>query len=185
MARYLEAIEDPSDDQFSEMFSYFANYLKAFTSVNEQTVASYLVVQEIVKRISALENPAKFTFAELYSEIENPREMYTKLKDTKNTHLKKMFLANIKMLPDWDSQYTFLFPTVLDKNLIAEIISAGKKEKAVRLVQDIFNDYRSNRNAVNYFISKCKTEEWFVEAKISEEKQLVTLVNIISVCNRE
>jgi len=61
----------------------------------------------------------------------------------------------------------------------------GKKEKAVRLVQDIFNDYRSNRNAVNYFISKCKTEEWFVEAKISEEKQLVTLVNIISVCNRE
>ena len=56
MARYLEAIEDPSDDQFSEMFSYFANYLKAFTSVNEQTVASYLVVQEIVKRISALEN---------------------------------------------------------------------------------------------------------------------------------
>lgn len=185
MARYLEAIEDPSDDQFSEMFSYFANYIKAFTSVNEQTVASYLVVQEIVKRISALENPAKFTFAELYSEIENPREMYTKLKDTKNTHLKKMFLANIKMLPDWDSQYTFLFPTVLDKNLIAEIISAGKKEKAVRLVQDIFNDYRSNRNAVNYFISKCKTEEWFVEAKISEEKQLVTLVNIISVCNRE
>ena len=71
MARYLEAIEDPSDDQFSEMFSYFANYLKAFTSVNEQTVASYLVVQEIVKRISAVENPAKFTFAELYSEIES------------------------------------------------------------------------------------------------------------------
>ncbi|MGN0730162.1 transcription elongation factor GreA [Treponema sp.] len=185
ISRYLDAIEDPSDEQFSDMFSYFANYLKAFSSVNEQTVASYLVVQEIVKRISALENPAKFTFSQLYSEIENPSEMYTKLKDTKNTHLKKMFLANIKMLQDWDSQYIRLFPTVLDKNIIAEIISADKKEKAVHLVQDIFNDYRNNRNAAIYLIAECKSEDWFTEAGISEEKQLVTLVNIISVCCRE
>ncbi len=185
MARYLAEIEEPSDEQFSDMFNYFANYLKAFTSVNEQIVASFLVVQEITRRIPSLENPAKFTFAQLYSEIENPREMWTLLKDTKNTHQKKLLISNVKLLQNWDEQYIYLFPTVLDKNLIAEIISAGKQDKVIRLVQDCFNDYRNNRNAVNYLISDCKDEAWFKEAKITEEKMLITLVNIISLCYRE
>lgn len=183
--RYLAETEDPSDDQFSEMFAYFSSYLKAFTSVNEQIVASYLVVQEISRSIPALESPLKFTFAQLYSEIENPREMYQNLKDSRNTHLRQAFLANIKLLQDWDEQYVFLFPTVLDKKLIAELVSAGKEDKAVRLVQDSFNDYRNNRNAVVYLIDECRKERWFEAAGITEEKQLVTLVNIISVCFRE
>ncbi len=185
MARYRLENDDPSDDQFSEMFKYFADHLKGFSSVNEQVVASFLVVQEAVKNLSGLDNPVKFTFAELYSEIENPREMYTLLKDTKNTHLKKSFIENIKTLKDWDEQYIYLFPTVLDKNLIHEIIDVGKKEKAVRLVQDCFSDSRANRNAVIYLISDCRDEEWFCEAGIPEDRQLIALVNIISICYRE
>ncbi|MCR5081624.1 MAG: transcription elongation factor GreA [Treponema sp.] len=185
MYRYLAEIEDPSDEQFSDMFAYFAGYLKAFTSVDEQVVASYLVVKNVMTHISTLENPAKFTFAELYKEIENPREMYLLLKDSKNTNLRESFIANIKLLPDWDDQYIHLFPIVLDKKLIREIVEAGKEAKAVRLVQDCFNEYRTNRNAVNYFISECQNEDWFKAANISLEKQLVTMVNSISLCNRE
>ncbi len=185
MVRYLSEFDDPSDEQFGDMFNYFAGYLKAFTSVNEQIVASYLVVQEITKRVPSLENPVKFTFAELYGDIENPREMYVLLKDSKNTHLKEAYLRNIKMLPDWDDQFILLFPTVLDKSLIAELIAAEKGEKVTRLVQDCFNEYRNYRNAVNYLVSDCSGEEWFAGASIPEEKQLVTLVNVISLCYRE
>lgn len=185
MVRYLSEIDDPSDEQFSEMFSYFAGYLKAVNTVNEQTVASYLVVQEIKKRVSSLENPAKFTFDQLYGEIEKPAEMYTKLKDTKNTHLKKAFLSNIRNLIKWDDEYIRLFPSVLDKKLLAEIVEAGGQDKVVRLIQDCFNDYRTNRNAVVYIIDECLEEEWFKSASIAEEKQLVTLVNIVSTCFKE
>ncbi|MCQ2247852.1 MAG: transcription elongation factor GreA [Treponema sp.] len=185
MVRYLSEIDDPSDDQLSDMFSYFAGYLKSFNTVNEQIVASYLVVQEITRRITALESPAKFTFAELYGEIEKPREMYTLLKDSKNTNLKQAFMSNIRLLPDWDDQYIRMFPTVLNKGLVSELVSAGKEEKAKALVIDCFNDYRANRNAVNYLISDCSGEQWFKDAGISEEKQLVTLVNIISICFKE
>lgn len=185
LVRYLAEIDDPSDEQFSEMFTYFAGYLKAVSKVNEQTVASYLVVQEIKKRVSALENPANFTFDKLYAEIGKPAETYTKLKDSKNTNLRKAFLANIKQLIKWDDEYIRLFPSVLDKKLLAEIVEAGKQEKVTRLIQDCFNDYRTNRNAVVYFIDECLGDEWFKAAAISEEKQLVTLVNIVSTCNKE
>ena len=164
LVRYLAEIDDPSDEQFSEMFTYFAGYLKAVSKVNEQTVASYLVVQEIKKRVSALENPANFTFDKLYAEIGKPAETYTKLKDSKNTNLRKAFLANIKQLIKWDDEYIRLFPSVLDKKLLAEIVEAGKQEKVTRLIQDCFNDYRTNRNAVVYFIDECLGDEWFKAA---------------------
>ncbi|WP_407396747.1 transcription elongation factor GreA [Treponema sp.] len=185
MVRYLEENDDPTDEQFTEMYTYFAGYIKSATTVNEQTVASYLVVEEIKRRISAFENPATFTFAQLYGDIEKPAEMYTRLKDTKNTHLKQAFLNEIKMLVKWDDEYIRLFPSVLDKKLLVEIVQADRQNKVVRLVQDCFNDYRTNRNAVTYFIDECLNEEWFKAAEIPEEKQLVTLVNIISTCYKE
>ncbi|MCQ2240522.1 transcription elongation factor GreA [Treponema sp.] len=185
MVRYLEENDDPTDEQFTEMFTYFAGYIKSATTVNEQTVASYLVVEEIKRRISAFENPASFTFAQLYADIEKPSEMYTKLKDSKNTHLKRAFLNEIKLLTKWDEEYIRLFPSVLDKGLLEEIVASDKKDKVVRLVQDCFNDYRTNRNAVTYFIAECLDDEWFKAAEIPEEKQLVTLVNIIATCFKE
>lgn len=185
MVRYLSENDDPTDEQFTEMFTYFAGYIKAATTVNEQTVASYLVVEDINRKISAFKNPATFTFAQLYSDIDKPAEMYTKLKDSKNTHLREAFLKEIKLLTKWDDEYIRLFPSVLDKKLLAEIVEAGKQDKVVRLVQDSFNDYRTSRNSVTYFIDECSNEEWFKAAAIPEEKQLVTLVNIISTCFKE
>lgn len=186
MVRYLSEIDDPSDEQFSDMYNYFAGFVKSINKVNEQTVASYLVVSEIEERIETLKNPATFTFSQLYDEIEKPTEMYTKLKDTKNTHLKKSYLTKIRKLKDkWDNEYIRLFPCVLDKDLLGDIVASGNEDKVVRLIQDCFNDYRTNRNAVVYFIDECLKDEWFKAASITEEKQLVTLVNIISTCFRE
>ena len=186
MIRYLSDVDDPSDEQFSDMYAYFAGYLKSFTQVNVQVVASYLVVQEILRRVTSLENPAKFSFGELYEQIENPREIYVALKDSKKVaNLRTAYLKNIRLLPDWDDQYVNLFPIVLDKSLIEELVAQGKKDKVTKLVQDCFNDYRLNRNAAVYLADQCDEEPWFQEAGIPLSKQLVTFVNIISVCYRE
>ncbi|MCH5291925.1 MAG: transcription elongation factor GreA [Treponema sp.] len=181
----LDDSTDKTDELFSDMYSYFAGYLKSFTNVNEQVVASYLVVQNIIRRIPSFTNPAKFTFAQLYDEIANPRETYLALKDTKNTSLRQDFIAAVRQLPNWDSQFVRLFPTVLSPTLITALIESGKTDKVQRLVQDSFDDYRTYRNAVIYFYRESRKEEWFKASGIPFEKQLVTLVNIISVCYRE
>ena len=176
---------ETNDELFTEMFTYFANYLKAFNNVNEQIVASYLAVQKINKKIPSYVNPAQFTFQQLFNEIEKPQELYASLKDTKNTSLKEDFIANVRLLPDWDDQYIKIFPAVLKKSMLNELNENGKKDKIVRLIQTSFEDYRNYRNAVVFFYKDCRNEEWFKEAAISFEKQLVTLVNVIAICNRE
>lgn len=181
----LDDSTDKSDEFFTDMFSYFTSYLKAFTNVDEQVVASYLTVQHIAKMMPSYQFSPKFTFAELYGDIEKPNEMYTLLKDSKNTSLKEDFLANVRQLPNWDVQFVKLFPTVLKKEMIIALLAAGKNELVTKLVQDSFNEYRNNRDAAIYLFKECRDEEWFKAANISYEKQLVTLVNIIALCYRE
>ncbi len=184
--RYLNDDEtDKTDELFTDMFGYFTGYLKSFTNVNELVVASYLLVQKVCKEISSFTSPAKFTFAELYGEIANPREMYLLLKDTKNTTLREDFIANIRLLPDWDVQYLRLFPTVLKAELITTLIKAGKTDKLQAFARECFENFRDYREAAIYMFKECREEEWFKEADIAYEQQLVSLINIISQCYRE
>lgn len=181
---------DKSDESFNDMFSYFAAHLKAFTAVDEQIVASYLIVQHIIKLLPSFSSPAKFTFEELYKEIENPREMYAALKIQV---LKEDFITNVRTLSDWDKQYIVLFPSIPNKDvedkkkkkMLTELISSGKQDLVERLVQTSFEDYRNYREAVIYFFKDCKNDDWFKNLNLSYERQLITLVNIISQCYRE
>ena len=176
---------DKSDDLFSDMYSYFAGFLKSFTSVDEQVMASYLVVQQIVKLIPSFTFPTNYTFAQIYGDVDNPKEMYLNLKDSKLSNLRSTFISNVRLLSDWDTQFIKLFPTVLDKKMLDALVSSGKEDKVVRLVQDSFNEYRNYRDAAVFFFKECRSEEWFKKASLGEEKQLVTLVNIIALCFRE
>ena len=186
--RYMaEEIEDPSDEKFTEMIDYFSGFLKSsYSQVNEQTVASYMVLQEVAEKFGEIENPAKFTFDELYGQLEDPRKTYSLLKDTKTTHLKVRFLGNIrKFVSGWQDEFIRLFPTVLNKEMLDQVAAAGAEDKVIKLVQECFDEYRSNRNAVVYLAGSCKGEEWFAKSGIAQEKILATLVNVVSLCGRE
>ncbi|HAM78322.1 MAG TPA: transcription elongation factor GreA [Treponema sp.] len=186
ITRYVDDDEtDKTDELFADMYNYFAGYLKSFQNLDEQVVASYLTVQGITKKLPSFTFPATFTFEQLYGDIDNKRDLFNKLKDSKGTSLRTDFIANVRQLPDWDEQYIHLFPTVLDKGMLNMLISNGKQDKVQKLVQDCFEDYRNNRDAAVFLFKECRNEDWFKAAAISEEKQLITLINIISLCYRE
>lgn len=187
LMKFFESdLTDVSSDLFAEMYSYFTGYLKNITKVTEQVLASYLVVKYISNVKKSLDFPVKETFAEIYSKIENPRQIYTLLKDTKNTHLKKDFLMYIKMmLPDWNVQYINLFPTVLDGKLISDLIEAGHTADVQNLVRTSFENCKDYRETVIYFFKECQGEKWFQEAGVTYEKQLIALINIIEITFRE
>ena len=126
LIKFFESDEtDKSSELFAEMFSYFTGFLKNINSVDEHVLASYLLVQYITGIDKQFVVPVHETFAEIYRKIENPRKIYTDLKDTKNTHLRADFLRDIKMLPDWNKQYIKLFPTVLDIKILDDLIEKG------------------------------------------------------------
>ncbi len=183
--RYVEdETVDNSDETFSEMFNYFSSYLKSINNVDEYTVGAYLVLKHITDmgKFTNYQMPTKFTFDALYGDIDNPREIYSELK---NSTLKADFLKYITYLPDWDAQYIKLFPTVLEYHMIETLINDGKEDMVKKLVADSFEDYRNNREAVVYFFKECREKDWYKSANIPYEKQLVTLINIVSLCNVE
>ncbi len=178
-------ITDKSSEFFAEMYSYFTGYLKNITKVNEQVLASYLVVKYISSVDKQFAYPTKETFAELYKHIEDPREIYCLLKDTKNTHLRADFIKTIKLLPDWDEQYIKLFPTALKEEILKSLIDGGQVEKVQKMVRKCFEQYKDYRDAVLFFFEKCQEKDWFKDAGVSYEKQLITLINIIELTFRE
>ena len=180
LMKFIENEEtDKSSDLFAEMYSYFTAYLKNITKVNEEVLASYLIVQKLSSLDKMFAFPVKYTFSDIFNKIENPREMYELLKDKKNTTLREDFLSAIKKLTDWDDIYINMFPTVLKEKLIDELIKDGKEEKVKKMVIKCFENYRDYRNAVLFLFEKCRTKDWFVNSGISYEKQLITLINII------
>ncbi|HAK68365.1 MAG TPA: transcription elongation factor GreA [Treponema sp.] len=183
LLRYIESNTDITDEIFRDMFNYFGSYLKAINNVDEQVVSSYLVTQYVAERHSAFTTNSKFSFADLYADIDNPRELYTNIK---SSTIKDEFIKYVgKYLSDWDTQFVRLFPVVLKKKMLDKLLAEGREELVKHLVQDCFENYRNNSNAVIYFFKECRNEEWYKAVNIPYEKQLITLVNIISQCYRE
>ena len=185
----IKFIEDDATDKDSElladMLSYFTGFLKSFNEVDEQVIASYLVVQTVGQEIPELAFQCKYSFAQLYGEIDSPKEMYTVLKGSKKGDLRSKFLAAVRLLPDWEDEYIKMFPAILKKDVLAAIIGAGHVDKVIRLVSDAFEDFRTYRDVILFLFEECGGEDWFKAAEIPLQKQLIAIVNIIAQCYRE
>ncbi len=182
-------IEDDTTDKESElladMFSYFTGFLKSFNEVDEQVIASYLVVKEVGIEVPSLAFQCKYTFEQFYNELSSPKDMYTILKGSKKGDLRASFLESVKMLPNWEDEYIKMFPAVLKKEVLAAIINAGHTDKVQKLVTDAFEDFRAYRDVILFLFDECSEEDWFKEAAVPFQKQLIAIVNIISQCFRE
>ncbi|MCM1320774.1 MAG: transcription elongation factor GreA [Bacteroides sp.] len=177
---------DTESELFTDMFSYFTGYLRAFSSVNEQTVAAYLIIRKIVSDHPHLNPGIQYTFAQLFSKIENPNEMYLALKNPKHISLRENYLECIKnFLPDWADIYIKLFPTALQPEILATLVENGHADKVTQLALTAFENYRDYREAVIFFFEKSQDEEWFAAADIPYEKQLITLIHILDLTYRE
>ena len=185
----IKFIEDESTDKESElladMFSYFTGFLKSFNEVDEQVIASYLVVKEVGQKVPSLAFQCKYTFAQLYGELENPKEMYAVLKGSKKGDLRSSFLESVKLLPNWEDEYIKMFPAILKKETLVQIINAGHVDKVQKLAVDSFEDFRTYRDVILFLFDECSEEDWFKAASVPLQKQLITIVNIISQCYRE
>lgn len=186
LVKFFESDDtDNSSELFAEMYSYFTGYLKNISRVNEQVLASYLLVRSISAIDKQFAFPIKETFAEIYNRIEDPKEIYLLLKDSKSTHFREDFIRCIKLLPNWNEEYVKLFPIVLKEELLNDLIKEGHVEDVQKLVRTSFEAFKDYRETVLFFFKECQDKDWFNEAGVSYEKQLITLINIIELTFRE
>jgi transcription elongation factor GreA len=179
--RKFEHAYDPQTDAeyFADMVSYFAGFLKSYNQVNEQVLGSYLLVKDIASRVPSLAENIHLNFVTLFEEIDDITAVYAALKDKK---LQEALLKEIKLfVSTWFDVYVKLFPLALRQQILDELLNEGHKDSVITLVRNCFNNYRDNRNAVIWFYKTNKeaSPDWYAEAAITQEKEVVTLIHIL------
>jgi len=170
-------------EYFAEMFEYFTAYLKSYSQVNEQVVASYLLVKDLIAQYPYLGTGIKINFNELFEGIEDTTDLFLNLKDPK---LKEEFLRNIRLFQgDWADIYIRLFPRHPLNSIIVSLQKDGHDDKLTAMAAACFENYREYREAVVWLFKNSSAEPWFKEANIPYEKQLITLIHILDISYRE
>ncbi|MEL3907240.1 MAG: transcription elongation factor GreA [Treponema sp.] len=173
---------DTDSDGFQDMFNYFDAFLKAFSQVNEQVIAAYLVVTKLTTALPHLASGKHHNFAELFAQVEDPAAVYIDIKDKE---LRSAYLRNIKnLVPDWSEHYVRLFPVVLSGEVLNPLLQEYP-EKAKELVQLCFREYKEYREAVIWFFKNVQEEQWFQDLNIDYEHQIIVLIHILDITYRE
>jgi len=170
-------------EYFNEMFAYISGYLKSYNQVNEQVVASYLLVKDLIAQYPHLGSGIKINFMELFEGIDDTTELFLNLKDTK---LKEEFLKHIKLfVPGWTDIFIRLFFRFPLTSIVYNLMKDGHEDKLTTLAANCFENYRDYREAALWLFKNSSNEPWFKNAAIPYEKQLLTLIHVLDISYRE
>ncbi|HUX36987.1 MAG TPA: transcription elongation factor GreA [Rectinemataceae bacterium] len=168
---------------FSEMLAFFTGYVRSFQQVNENVIASYLLLKELAVDRSLYQGSVATGFAEFFDQIENPVAIYDGIKDSR---LRAAYVQDIKnFIPDWADVYVRLFPWSLNESLIAALEETGHIDRLKKMVVDIIENYRDHKEAFIWVVKNLADKEWFQQIALSYEKILLTLVHILDISFKE
>ena len=172
---------DPESEFFGEMFDYFASFLKSFSVVNEVVMASFLLVQIIVRQYPFLNPGIELDFQELYEQIEDPEAIFAKIDDS---DLKHEFLKQLQSVPDWPDIYVALFPSYLNKYIIEELEAGKHAEQLELLVLRMAENYREYREGF-VWLARNVDRPWLAKFSIQYEKILIGMIHLLDISYRE
>ena len=176
---------DPNSEYFAEMLSYFTVYLRSHGENDVYTAASYLLIEELSlnKKYNHLKSSLTFSFTDFFKNFSDVPALYKNLKDSK---LREDLLENIKKrVNNWPDVYVKLFPVALIQLIINCLETEGYTEKLTVMCYDCFDNFRDNREAVIWLYKNSRETSWFKAAKLSTEKQLITLIHILDITYRD
>jgi transcription elongation factor GreA len=179
---FLQEVE-PDSDFFKEMFSYFTAFLKAYSTVSEIVISSYLLIQRIVAIHPYLNPNLELNFGELFEQIEDLPEVFSKIEDSE---LRRDFLMNVKRYKsNWPQIYSDLFRFHLSKYIIDELLNADKLDVIKDLFENNLNHYREYRESFVWLARNVTDETWFNKLKVPLEKILICLIHLLDISSRE
>lgn len=175
---------DPESDYFGEMFNYFTGFLKAYNQVNEQVLASYLVINRLIREYPYLNPGFSAKFKELIEESEIDIEaLFQQIDDA---DLKKDFLDKVKKsMSSWADYFVKLFPHYLTRYVVDELDSRGYQDKIRELFTSLLDQYRDKREAFVWAAKNIEEETWIDEYQLSYEKVLIGMIHLLDITYRE
>lgn len=170
-------------EHFREMLGYFVGFIKNPSQVNENVLASFVLVHSVVARFSFLNPGQTVQFKELFEAIDDLRKIFD---DLSNNELRRDFLYLVrKNIKNWHEVYLTLLPQFLQKEIVHELLRHGNVKEVEALYLQSLGTYKEKREVFSWFTRSFYTEEWFINLNIPQEKLLVSLIHLMDVSARE
>jgi transcription elongation factor GreA len=179
---FLEEVE-PDSDYFGEMFSYFTGFLKSFTTVNEVTICSYLLVERIVSRYPYLNQSLGFGFPDLYRQVQDVPALFARIEDAE---LQREFLRSVERIVDeWADVFARLFRAAPTRFIIDELVAHGKVATVKTVFTESLEQYREQRDGFVWLVRNVLGEPWFAAFGAPMEKVYIACVHLLDITFRE
>lgn len=174
---------NPDSEFFNEMYAYFTGFLKSYTTVNYQVIASFLLVQSISKKHPYLATEADIRFADLFSLIPDLDLLFTKID---NTELRKDFLIHVRQeVDDWPNLYSRFFFLQPSRILIDPLVQDEKFDSLSKIVLKAFENYRDLRETFIWILKNCENEDWFKKNSIKMDRAITAMVHLLDLTYRD
>ena len=170
-------------EYFTEMFDYFAGFIRSSSQTGELAVASYLIVKELSVKYPHLSAGLTLDFTGIFNDINDVPSLFKNLKDNR---FREEFLTDVRLyVPQWAEIFIKLFPYAAGYLIIGPLEKEGYTDKLITMTIDCFDNFRENREAVIWLFKNAANTDWYKAANISFEKQLFTLISILDLSYRD
>ncbi|MDR2587927.1 MAG: transcription elongation factor GreA [Spirochaetales bacterium] len=178
----MKNIEENAES-FGEMLEYFSGFMRSYTSVSEYVVSSFLLVRKIVAKYPYLNPGIAMNFKPLFAQISSMEDIFQKIT---NADIKKELLAQIrKDCLDWQALYVKLFPHILSRHVLDELIVVNGENSLKDFFLRVINSYRENRETFVWLTRNFWTPEWYEKLGVKYEKILIAMIHLLDITSRE
>jgi len=176
-------VAQPDSEHFGELLAYFTGILASTSAVNEEVVASHLLVSRIVSQFPYVNPGVELDFKSLYARIGDLAVLFRRL-DSADLR-KELLLAIRRDLEDWPACFRRLFAVHPDKFLVDELVRAERWDDVGALITETTARYRDDREPFVWMARTVLEEPWAARFGIPLERILIGLIYLLDITSRE
>ena len=176
-------LAQPDSEYLGEMYQYFAGFLKASSGQIENSIASLLIVERLLRDYPYLDSGTNVSFADLFADIDDLEVVFGALD---NAGLGKDFLTHVHAQVDtWPLVYARVFLFHPLRLIIDSLDLHEHAEVVARLIFDIVDDYRDHRLPFVWLVRTEADIGWLANHEIQQEKVLIGMIHLLDLTYRD
>ncbi len=174
---------DIDSEYFEDMLGYFTGFISSPTTINENSIKSFLLLKNLKKTYSYLPFDFAYDFNEILKNLKDP---HLQLSIIPENDLKKDFLLDIKRhAENWPEIFVKSFYNYPMKFIIDELIASGHAKLVNELISNITSHYREYCDlfiwiSKNFVIRGAETK-----IKVNFDQTIMGLSHLLEIANRE
>ena len=174
---------DIDSEYFEDMLGYFTGFISSPTTINENSIKSFLLLKNLKKTYSYLPFDFAYDFNEILKNLKDP---HLQLSIIPENDLKKDFLLDIKRhAENWPEIFVKSFYNYPMKFIIDELIASGHTKLVNELISNITSHYREYCDlfiwiSKNFVIRGAETK-----IKVNFDQTIMGLSHLLEIANRE